>query len=366
MKRSGTLRAALLGLLLLAGVGSASSNDRVVLYIPAFQSESVKLGLSVATVLNLQIWQTWRRSPWPNPDGVSFADALMVWDREPLSAPTHEAAEQAAARVYVTAQLVLWGKCYRYGEDVVALAYLSLPEAGDTRDKRPERWAVWLPSADGGAIIESDIPARRYAFEPLTLTRQVVDNYSRPDSLKIYSAEQDGQVLGTLGATYEALQHSGPRLVKVTSRGVTGWLRLPSLAEERSEVTDFVGGVVRVYRADWVGARAMMKKVTDNPRSPTQLKTDAHLYRAMAAVQTNADPEPDLEAAETLNPYSRQVVIYRAMALLSGYAEANANGRRAILEQAQKLVAERQYVFLPDDPWLAQWAAARSRLAHKS
>lgn len=336
--------------------------DQVTLYIPAFQSDDANLGLAVATVMNLQVWQTLRKAPTPSPD-VGFGHGVVIWDKEPLSAADFGTAEQVAAGIQdPPPQLVLWGKCYRYGEGVVAQAYLSLPVTRSPRPTDPERWLVFLPGDNGEALLESEIPTRRYAFEPIVLTRQVVETYSRPDALKLYAAQEGERVVGQVGDELVALRHAGPSDVEVTSAGVTGWLRLPSLASERSEVTDFTGGVVRAYRGDWMGVRSLMKKVTDNPQTPTQLRVDAHLYRALAAVKLNKDPNPDLLAAETLNPYARRVVVYRAMALLSDYADSSADAQRAILDRVERLVAERQYVFLPDDPWLAQWTAALAYL----
>jgi hypothetical protein len=337
--------------------------DQVTLYIPAFQSDDANLGLAVATVMNLQVWQTLRKSPTPNPDSLDFGSGVVVWDKEPLSSADFETAEQAAAGTQdPPPQLVLWGKCYRYGEGVVAQAYLSLPVTRSPRPTDPELWLVFLPGANGDALLESGIPTRRYAFEPIVLTRQVVETYSRPDALKLYAAQDGERVVGQVGDELVALRHAGPSDVEVQSGAVTGWLRLPSLARERSEVTDFTGGVLRAYRGDWMGVRSLMKKVADNPQTPTQLRVDAHLYRALAAVKLNRDPEPDLSAAEALNPYARRVVVYRAMALLSDYADSSADAQRAILDRVEQLVAERHYVFLPDDPWLAQWTAALAYL----
>jgi hypothetical protein len=339
---------------------ATTSPDEVTLYIPAFHSDSPDLGLSVATVLNLQVWQTLRKSPWPNPDKLSFGAGKVLWDHRPLPSANFETAERFAAGIGTPApQLVLWGKCYRYGEGVVAQAYLSLPE---NREAHPERWVVVLPDSSGESLIEADIPNRRYAFEPILLTSKVVETYSRPDSLRLYADRQGVSERGPIGNEFRALRHEGPKEVEVRSGGLTGWLLLPDLARERSEVTDFSGGVIRAYRGDWAGVRSLMKKVTDNVRTPTQLRIDAHLYRAMAAVKLGRNPEPDLAAAEAINASARRVVIYRAMALLSAYATQSAQGRSSIIDRVDHLVAIRHYVFLPGDPWLAQWRTAQSRL----
>ena len=46
------------------------------LYVPAFTGPDA-LGTNVATVLNLQVWQTLRRAPTPNPDALDFGRG--VW-----------------------------------------------------------------------------------------------------------------------------------------------------------------------------------------------------------------------------------------------------------------------------------------------
>ena len=60
----------LLGWMLTLGyalpASSQQGRDQVILLIPAFEGPDA-LGLNVATVLNLKLFSTLRKAPWPNP-----------------------------------------------------------------------------------------------------------------------------------------------------------------------------------------------------------------------------------------------------------------------------------------------------------
>jgi hypothetical protein len=334
----------------------ASAQDVVTLYVPAFASDNSNLGLNVATVLGLQVWQTLRKAPSPNPRRLSFGQGLIFWNPASLPEPTHVVAEKEARALNRLAQLVLWGKSYAFGNGVVVQAYLSLPRYHDFRERRPERWTVCILTAKCDVKIEADIPERRYTFEPIVLEREIVDTYSRPDALRLYRTYRGNDAVGMLGPEFTALEHR-PDAVKVKSGGVGGWVRLPRLTEQRTEVVDFVGGVIRIFRADWEGARDLFAKVIKNMHTPMHLRIDAHLYRAMAGAQLGLDVESDLAAAEKLNSYARRVVIFRAMSMLATYEGRGRAGRCSLLDRIEKLVTEKNFVLLPDDPWLAQWEA---------
>ena len=272
------LRLAACGLLSTCVVSSA---DEVRVFIPAFESPG-SLGLNVATVLNLQIWQTLRRAPTPNPLGLSFGDGLVIWDENPLERPSHADAEQAGALDQISADMVLWGKAYAYGGGVVVQSHLTFSDGNLRRRARPEQWNIHVPTGDGGVELTADVPARRYTFEPIVLGSDVVARYSAPAALKIYSAKEGGAELGTLNAQlFKARQHEGDNVLVVSNPGpaqVKGWVRLPRLSASRVEVVDFVGGLIRVMRADWNGARTLIKRVVENTHTPTALRIDSLLY----------------------------------------------------------------------------------------
>ncbi len=121
--------------------------QRVALYIPAFEGEDA-LGRNVATVLNLQIWQTLRKAPFPNPQRISFGEGMVIWDDVPLSSQTHEGAVEAA-REFGT-DMVLWGKAWRYGDGVAVQAYLTIVK----RDTR----SIWQIQAGSRGSIGVDVP----------------------------------------------------------------------------------------------------------------------------------------------------------------------------------------------------------------
>ena len=53
--------------------------DKITLVVPAFFSEPPQLGLSVMTILQLQIWRTLRKEPDRNRNKLSFGDGEALW-----------------------------------------------------------------------------------------------------------------------------------------------------------------------------------------------------------------------------------------------------------------------------------------------
>jgi len=334
----------------------AAAGDTVTLYAPAVRSERPGLGFAVSAVVGLQVWQTLRKAPTPNPRHLSFGDGLVIWDPIPAGLATHEDAEAAARKADIGAQLVLWGEAYEFGDGVVVQLNLSLPRYHDFREATPEIWRFqWR---EGGPGIECDLPSRRYSFEPIVLDRAIVERYSRPDAIALYSRAEGGEEVGRLGGRFLALR-SGPDAVYVRSAaGREGWVRLPELAASRSEVVDFVSALVRVYRADWEGARTLLARVVESSTAPTALRTDAALLSARAALMLGLPPatvQAELERAESLSPHARRGVVYEAMARLAAEESAQGCPRDARLAAIDAWLRGHQGVFVNDDPWLEQW-----------
>ena len=110
----------------------------ITLLVPAFEGPQ-SLGVNVATILNLQVWQTLRKAPYPNPGKVDFGNGMVTWIDKPLAPQTHETAAGAAKNN--AADLVLWGKAARYGAGVVAQSYLTIV---------PRRDPLWRTSLRSG------------------------------------------------------------------------------------------------------------------------------------------------------------------------------------------------------------------------
>jgi hypothetical protein len=117
--------------------------DQITAYVPAFDGPGA-LGQNVATTLTLQIWHTFRQTPWPNPNKLDFGKGLIVWDPRPLATQSHSEAERRATDLEVLAQIVLWGKAYSYGQGVVVQSYVSIPLYEDFREKKREIWQVMV------------------------------------------------------------------------------------------------------------------------------------------------------------------------------------------------------------------------------
>jgi hypothetical protein len=325
--------------------------DTITLYVPAFFSDPPPLGLNVATVLGLQAWQTLRRAPPRGGSGDDFGEGIVRWTPAPLKNFGQDIAEATARRMDILAQIVLWGKAYQYGNGVVVLGELSLPRYDDFRTRSFETWKVRI-DAGGGKLfeIEADVPSRRYSFEPFTLPLEIVDKFSRPDALPVYS-DPNGRIrVGTLPPVFEA-RRSDATSVEVRVAGEWRWVFPPKISEARTEISDFVGGLIRIFRGDWAGARDLFGNVTANESTSTRIKIDSYLLRAYAATRLGLPPDSDLAAAEKLNPNAVRVTMYRAMALLESISQATAKDRPGLVKSLRELLEKNSSLFDPSDNW---------------
>ncbi|MGA1840952.1 MAG: hypothetical protein ACMUIU_10030 [bacterium] len=324
--------------------------DQISLFIPAFEGPG-SLGQNVATVLNLQIWHSFRRYPWPdNPDNLDFGKALIIWDNSPLSSQSHSEAEKMAKDIL--AQLVLWGKAYPYGKGIVVQTNLSVPSYRDFRENQLEVWRITLL----GRRIEVDIPRRRFELSSIVLRKEVIERYSLPSALKIYEKRIGGEPIGIVGDSYIGIQFE-PSLAKVRSGNVEGWVRLPELGKKRTEVGDFVAGIIRIFRGDWQGAASSMRRVVENPNSITLLKIDAYLYWGMALERQGKSGRTKIENAYRLNPYSLTTIRYIIMSDLSALKRlSDITGSKAqkskLISTMRSTIDRHAYLFPKNDPWL--------------
>jgi hypothetical protein len=326
---------------------------QINLFIPAFKGNG-SLGVNAATVINLQIWQTLRRAPTPNPKKLNFGRALILWDNKPLPEQSHIAAEHLAEEFSVLAQMVLWGKAYAYGEGVVVQTNLSIPLYNDFRKHKNEIWKISF----GGSSIEVDIPRRRFEMSSISLRPETIEKYSVPDALKIHRDRHGDEAIGVIGNEFTALQFEHD-LAKVESNGIVGWVRLPELGKKRSEVVDLVGGIIRIFRGDWDGAAEYMKRVVDKDNTKTPLKIDAYLYWGMALEKSGQPGINKIKQAYLLNPYSQTTVQYMIMSYLSSLKRMRSNSgskdqKKEIMTQIQRVISINAYLFPPNDPWIGQ------------
>jgi hypothetical protein len=339
-------------LVALAAIATFGQARPITLLVPPFEGPD-SLGTNVAAILNLQVWQTLRKAPFPNPARLSFGDGLVTWIDEPLSSPMHEQAARAA--VENDADLVLWGKALRYGTGVVVQSYLTILA------QRPAIWRVALTGSANTSALEVALPRLRYEFRPIVLGGAIVATNSTPDALRLYPSPTAREPIGRVGSYFTALRQEGAA-AQVQSGDVTGWIRLPALSSSRTEVVDFVGGVIRIMRADWAGARTLFGNVITNPQAPTTLKADAHLYRAAALERSGESGADEARRAYALNPYDRTVVSYLAMSQLASAARMTANDsrREGALTETRRLLDANRFLFPARDPWFTRAVALAS------
>lgn len=355
-----------------AGPGVAA--ERVIsIYVPPFEGPP-GLSRSVNTILRLQIWQTLRTAAPGDDAGVSFGSGTVRWGPARLPALTHASAETLAHHGRITAQLVLWGTVQEYGNGAVMQAFLSIPfykrlndrYYEDFRTERSEVWTVRIP-VDGELIeFRQDIPRRRLAFEPIILTSDVIGHYSDLDAIVMYAPDDPGRRIGTVGDVIDAVEQHGDRAL-VRSGGLTGIVPLPELSKHRSEVVDFASGLIRIFRRDWAGARDLLARVVENHRAPTDIRIDAHLYRAMANARLGRSGIEDINQAQALNPYAARVIRFAIMDKLAQLGRviergASQDERNEIIAAIERVVSDGKHLFLREDPWLKNLSAGLARI----
>lgn len=309
------------------------------------------LGRKVGTVLQLQIWQTLRLAPPNNTHKLNFGRGIVYWDEG--TPPTRDA--EALARMKgIESQMVLWGHAQEFGNGIVVQAYLSVSHPSGTRTPDANLWRLALPELGATqGMISVGLPATIFEFAPIVLRPEVIPMLNTPAGMPIYEDRTFTRTIGSLGGDFRALEQ-GPDVARVQSGGITGWVRLPGLSANRSEVTDFSGGLLRMYRQDWSGAIDLLTRVTVTPRAPVNIRVSSYLLMAAASRHLHqqigtADQSVALvERAERLNPYLRETIKYKCMALLA------ARSQPENLRKLEETVRTSGYLFPVNDPWLGK------------
>jgi hypothetical protein len=344
------LRVTTSALVVAYGVGVLAQPRPLTLLVPPFESSS-SLGRNVSTVLNLQVWQTLRKAPSPNPLRLSFGDGMVTWSDQPLPSQTHEAAARSARQN--DADIVLWGRAFPYGSGAVVQPYLTIVNTPPSAT-----WQVVVSGPGVNSRLEIGLPRLRYEFRALALEGSLVGRYSTPDALRLYSLPTGGEAIGTVGSYFTAERQDGTA-ARVRSGDTVGWIRLPELSTSRTEVVDFVGGLIRIMRTDWGGAQTLFTRVIGNVQAPTALKSDAYLFRAVALERSGSSGLEDARRAYALNPYDRATVAYLAMAQVAFAIRTppNSPGRDRVLGEARALLNANRFLFPRDDPWYTRATA---------
>lgn len=323
------------------------------LYIPAFHGQGA-LGLNVATVLNLQVWKTFRRTPYVRPPAppsrLNFGSAGIAWDTAQLPAQTHKAAERALRNWRIGGQMVLWGEAYQYGDGVAVQPRLSMPLYEDGRETQHEIWRLSV----GGETLSVDLPSRRYELSPILLDRDVVARYEKPNAILVYRHRTGDEVIGRIGDSFvgEIIEPSQARIRYDGDK--RGWIRYGGLERGRSAVVEFVSALIRIHRADWVGAASALARAVENNETKPRLRIDAQLLLGMARERAGRDGRAPIARALAAAPYSRVAVQYMVMSHLSGLARpaGDAERRATAIKAVRGLLDAKRQLFAKDDPWL--------------
>ena len=308
------------------------------------------IAAQAATVLQLQIWQTLRLAPPKNVHKLGFGKGIVQWAEWTPPRLHSEAIAQLSGTV---SQMVLWGRVQPLGQAVIVQAYLSALDPGTSGV-----WRIPLPELGKDGTISLGIPAAMFEFAPIELRLDRIPLLNSqvgtsPANVPIYRDRALTQRMGVLGGNFWALEH-GPDYSKVSTGPLTGYIGIPGLSGARSELSDFAGAMVRMYRKDWQGAIDLFQPIATGTRQPVSIRVSAYLMMSAASrmfhEQTkSADRSLEfVQAAERLNPYLRDTAKYKCMVLLARRSEPG------VIQQLDATVKATQYLFPNADPWLAK------------
>ncbi len=347
----------LIGCLLAAGArADAQPLPERRLLVPAFQGAD-ELGTRVANVLALQIHRTFRANDGKQP-GEPFGRGTLLWDPEPLGEMSYaEAIRRAmgigdALDLSSLAHLVLWGRAYTLGDDVVVQAYLTAtPVLFRLTRPRHELWTVEYRAdgADQAIRLTADLPSNHFAFAPVLLSREAVRRYRSIPALTLYADRTFTRPVGQIGPAFRALRYE-PGAVFLRSGDTEGWVPLPDLSKGESEVSIFTSAVFRLLRADWAGASTLLERVLQIPRLPRSVRIDALLLQGLAQEKQGRSGLDWIRKALQLNPYRVETCRYLLQAEITALGREPSNAHPA--EALEHSLARCRTLFDPNEEWL--------------
>jgi hypothetical protein len=212
------------------------------------------------------------------------------------------------------------------------------------------------------------VPRRQVDFRPIVLRPDLLAELKDPSGLKLYARPSGTEILGTVGDYFRALQQGPDSAQVILPDGTTGWVRLPNLSRDRSEVVHFAGALVRIFRQDWAAAKELFLKVVNNPNAPAAVKIDSYLYLAVADGRSGGDSDQWLRRAYELNPYSKTVVQYMCinhLEVLSRMSEAERKGEKGAQQRRllDQILESTQALFPHDDGWIKSVKALSAKLS---
>ena len=324
---------------------------RVGIYIPAFES-SDSLGKNTSAILTLKLWKTLRKAPTPNPNKLDFGKGKILWDDTVLNIQNHIDAERAAVENFSKA--TVWGKSWHYGNGAIIQPYLTIPK--NTYNFSSQKLKVYLPCGDFKNTLTVDFPSYRYEFSPIPLPKGVLLKYGDLSKIPIYKKKKaiKKNIISFIGESFTALSHDGD-YTKISSEGVTGWVFLPEIKELSSELIDFSGGIIRLFREDWSGAIDLLENVIKNPATSSAIKIDSYLYLTIAKLKLNKNPIDEINKAYLLNEYSKNTIKYMIMnKLIYMEKSTNHNEKKRTVFELLEIISSKETLFSKKNLWLKE------------
>ena len=233
------------------------------------------LGGNVAAVLNLQVWKTLRRAPFPNPRKLDFGSGVIYWFEGGTQVADAEGGEALLGSYGY--DLLLWGAAQTYGDGVAVDVYLTAP-----RTRMPlATWTLDLPgketsSKETGGTLALAPPRDLYAFAPVLLTRAVVQAYTSPGALFLCTAKTaDCADPRPVGPGMVAQRQEGEWSFIRPHDGAPGWLRTPDIGAGGNDITNFAGAMVAYGRGDFEQAARLFRRVAASPTAGPAIGADA-------------------------------------------------------------------------------------------
>ena len=345
------LASAIVGLIALSSFKTASA-DLVGVYWPAFtEPPGSSLGLNASTILNLAVFQTLRRAPYPNPQKLDFGDGQIMWSEQPLGdQPPFDVARMT------NNQMVLTGAAFPFGNGAIVTARLYVTALTE-KDRERQTWNLRFESTAGRPPVELTLdvlPERAFEFRSIPLQGADLSAYSSPALLEVHSDGAGGPVIGRVENGLKAVTQDGPVAHVKTYAGLDGYLVLPKMTPEVNAMASFTGAIVRVLRADWAGAGQLFGKLSE-ASTPTSSFVDAQLLSAYCLEQQGQSGREFVERAVVLRPSAPRVVKYRIMVLASDLARrmkaGDQGGANALLADLTSAVGRAVQILGREDEW---------------
>ncbi|MEG3164466.1 hypothetical protein U1701_07665 [Sphingomonas sp. PB2P19] len=334
----------------LLAIGSAAlppALPDVTLYLPRFAAPGA-IGANVTATVNLSIWRTLRKKPWPNPTNLDFGSGLVIWSDDQLPENPARAA-RATLRDNADLDMILWGSAQPVGPDVVVQAYLLTRPLEDGAAPRQALWQV----SRGGRTLSLGLPRQLYVMGSVPLRRDLVALFDAPSALRVCPTKTRHCAGPAVGPTMRALEHQGPWTSLITPDGRRGWVYLHEIGATSNEIASFTGGLISYYRGDYGQAARLFEAVSTARSANALVQEDAATLRAAALSRAGAPgAAAAIDAVRSVDPYS---VFALQTAVMDALArpEAGVERRRTLGAELRRAAG----LFDATDPWPRQAAA---------